>query len=384
MNINVLSHKQTDNKMTMEEIENIELQRKEKLPKQKFFKNAMEKQKLSIVYLMVWTKICGGSKIILEYANRLSMRGHEITIITYDKKPTWFGLNKNIKFIQLNVNQKMENNIPKCDLIVTTSWKNIYSAIKANCAPVVYFEQGGSHIFDIDNLEATKRKIVKQRISEVEFIYTVSNDTQKIIKEQYGKEAFVVANAIDESIFYADESKKSKRVINITTIGSEEFSFKRIGNIIEAVKIIKQKHKNIEFNWITQTEPKKYKDIKAIINPKQKLIGDILRNTDIYVCASDYESFGLPVLEAMTCGAAIITTDNGGISDFVTDKENGLIINKNDIQDIVNKIEILIQDRKYMKYLADNAKKDSKNFNWDKSVIRLEQYYRQISQYEIK
>ena len=34
---------------------------------------------------MVWTKVCGGSKIILEYANRLAKKGHKINIVTYDE-----------------------------------------------------------------------------------------------------------------------------------------------------------------------------------------------------------------------------------------------------------------------------------------------------------
>ena len=149
--------------MEIAEIEKIELSRDETLPKQILKKCIEKKDILNIVYLMVWTKVCGGSKIILEYTNRLSKLGHKITIISYDKKPTWFPVDENIKFIQLSPNQKMEDNIPDCDLIVATSWKNIYSAIKAKRAPVVYFEQGGSHIFDTENLDSRKKKIVELR-----------------------------------------------------------------------------------------------------------------------------------------------------------------------------------------------------------------------------
>ena len=370
--------------MEIAEIEKIELSRDEKLPKQILKKYTEKKDILNIVYLMVWTKVCGGSKIILEYTNRLSKLGHNITIISYDKKPTWFPVDENIKFIQLSPNQKMEDNIPDCDLIVATSWKNIYSAIKAKRSPVVYFEQGGSHIFDTENLDSRKKKIVEQRISEVPFIYTVSYDTKQIIKKNYGKDAFVVHNSVDPSIFYNKEKPEIKELVTITTIGPEEFSFKHIDNIIEAVELLKKKYNNIEFNWITQTPPKKHTAIKAIVNPEQKIIGDILRNTDIYICASDYESFGLPVLEAMTCGAAIITTNNGGISDFVEDKINGLIIKKNSIEDIVDKVDMLIQNKQYRMELANNAQNTSKKFNWDKSVKQLEQYYKDIAQYKLQ
>ena len=80
--------------MQIEEIEKIELQREEKLPAQKLKKRQDSKEILDIVYLMVWTKTCGGSKIILEYVNRLAKLGHHITIVTYDQKPTWFPLDE--------------------------------------------------------------------------------------------------------------------------------------------------------------------------------------------------------------------------------------------------------------------------------------------------
>ena len=69
--------------MNMEELEKIELARTERLQRQDLKKIENKKEKLHIVYVMVWTQICGGSKIILEYANRLSQRGHKITIVTY-------------------------------------------------------------------------------------------------------------------------------------------------------------------------------------------------------------------------------------------------------------------------------------------------------------
>jgi len=367
--------------MNIDQLEQIELQRKDKLPIQHLQKSIIHKSKLHIVYIMVWTKVCGGSKIILEYVNRLTKMGHQITLITYDKKPTWFELDSRIEFISLNNQQKLEENIPNCDLIVATSWKNIYSAIKANCAPVVYFEQGGSHIFAIDTLSPIKKEIVNRRIKEATFIYTVSEYSKSIIQKEYGKEAFVVPNAVDKTIFYP--KKEQHENIVITTIGPEEFEFKHVDNIIKAIEKVNQKYSNIVFNWISQTKPTKH-DISAIVNPLQQKIGEILRNTDIYICASDYESFGLPVLEAMSCGTTVITTDNGGVMDFVENKKNGLIVKKNDIADIVEKITTLIENKALRKKLAQEAIKTAGKFDWNTSVKMLEKYYFELASYTIK
>lgn len=370
--------------MNIEEIEKIELKRTEKLEKLTLEKENNNKEKLHIVYLMVWTKTCGGSKIILEYANRLSKLGHKITIITYDKKPDWFELEKNIEFVQVKEYEPLEQYVPECDLVVATSWKNIYPALKASRAPVVFFEQGGSHIFGVETLSNSKIEIVKQRMSEPNYIYTVSSYAKEMLCKYYQRDAFVVLNAVDDTIFYPrqNEIAQNNKTINITTIGPEDFEFKRISNVIKAVSELKKQYSNINFQWISQTKPKIHNE-KAIINPPQKEIGNILRNTDIYICASDYESFCLPALEAMTCGAAVITTDNGGISDFVEDKVNGLVIKRNSVEDIIEKVKQLIEDTKYRQKIAISGMNTAKQMNWNNSVKRLENYYKEIAQYKI-
>ncbi|MBR2289255.1 MAG: histidine phosphatase family protein [Clostridia bacterium] len=369
----------------MKKLEAIELKRKmESIAPQELEMTNVQKKKLHIVYLMVWTKVCGGSKIILEYANRLAAREHRITLISYDEYPNWFELNENVSFVQVPENSEQEDWIPDCDIIVSTSWKNIYQAIHSKKAPVVFFEQGGSHIFDIENLSKEKYEAVRDRFKLLKYIYTVSSFAKDKIKEHYHKDSEVICNAIDSSVFYYDSNlEKDKSKINITIIGSEKFKFKNIDESLEAIRIIQNKYKNIELNWISQDIPEKNKE-KAIVNPKPTQIGDILRKTDIFICNSEYESFCLPALEAMTCGAAVMTTDNGGIRDFVKNEENALIIEKHNINDIVNKIEYLIENTPFREKISRNGIETSKKFDWEESVNQTEKYYFEISKNIVK
>lgn len=371
--------------MNIQMQEELELSRgKIELEPQKVKKsNNKVKEKLHIVYIMVWTQVCGGSKIILEYANRLSRRGNDVTIVTYDNKPTWYNLDKNIEFIQVLENMTIEKAIPECDLVVVTSWKNIYDAVKANVAPVVFFEQGGAHLFDYKNLSNEKKETVKQRYNLVPFVYTVSSYAKDIIKKIYNKDSYVICNALDTSIFYPREKfDENKENIDITIIGSEDFKFKNVQGILEAIRELKKKYRDINLNWITQTKPTKNLE-RAIINPQQKEIGNILRKTDIYICNSEYESFGLPTLEAMTCGATVITTDTGGMRDFVIDGKNALVINKHDVNDIINKVELLIKDKEYRISIAKSGIETAKKYNWEESTLQSEKYFKEIASHSI-
>ena len=52
----------------------------------------------------------------------------------------------------------------------------------------------------------------------------------------------------------------------------------------------------------------------------------LLQRLAIYVLPSAYEGWGLTAVEAMACGAAVITTRNGGVEDFARDGDNALLV----------------------------------------------------------
>lgn len=334
---------------------------------------------------MVWTKVCGGSKIILEYANRLAKKGHEINIVTYDEKPIWYPLSDSVNFIRVNNDRDIIDYIPKSDVIVPTSWKCIRIAIESNKGPIAFFEQGGSHLFELNKLSERKKEVVSNRMKLPPFIYTVSQYSADKIKEIYGRDSGIIYNALESSVFYPRDNVRQSKEISITIVGAEDFKFKNIGEILEVIRELKVRY-SIRLNWISQTKPtvNKEEGKDAIINPEQKVIGDILRDTDIYICNSEYESFGLPTLEAMTCGAAVITTDTGGMRDFVQDGKNALVIKHHDKDDIKEKIERLINDRNLLHRISENGMETASKFNWDNSISDMEKYFRQIAKYKIE
>lgn len=62
----------------------------------------------------------------------------------------------------------------------------------------------------------------------------------------------------------------------------------------------------------------------GFVGEKEKFV--ILSHSDVFVLPTLHEGLGLVYFEAMYCGLPIITTDNGGQTDFLTDKENALLV----------------------------------------------------------
>lgn len=65
---------------------------------------------------------------------------------------------------------------------------------------------------------------------------------------------------------------------------------------------------------------------------------------DVFVFASHREGFGLPPLEAMASGCAVVTTDCGGVTDFARDGENCLVVPPGDPQALASAVERLVGD----------------------------------------
>ncbi len=73
-------------------------------------------------------------------------------------------------------------------------------------------------------------------------------------------------------------------------------------------------------------------EASSLLGDRSRFVGPVdevpvvLRSLDVLVNASDSEPFGLSVLEAQASGVPVIGTDAGGLPEFVTDGETGLLV----------------------------------------------------------
>ena len=77
---------------------------------------------------------------------------------------------------------------------------------------------------------------------------------------------------------------------------------------------------------------RKYKNVsffpyRSQILPKDKLLDQFYKKADIFVYPTFVDSFGFGLLEAMSCGLPIITTDLFAIPEIVKNNKNGLLMN---------------------------------------------------------
>jgi glycosyltransferase involved in cell wall biosynthesis len=71
---------------------------------------------------------------------------------------------------------------------------------------------------------------------------------------------------------------------------------------------------------------------KVILQPFRQDIPDVLASSDIYVLPSLWEAFPIALLEAMSMGKAVIGTNVDGTPEIIRDRENGLLIEIDDLE----------------------------------------------------
>ncbi len=348
--------------------------------KQELIKTSAKDNQLHIVYVLTHVGICGGTKIILEHVNNLIRFNQRATVVSHFEKPVWFPISKDVTYTQVPFTQELALGIPSCDVIVATYWREIYECIAREIAPVVYFEQGDYHLFEWEDVCTREKDYIYKQYQLVPFVYTVSKGASEQINKIFGRDSTVINNGIDNTIFYHSSMKEAKQEFTLMMIGSENSEFKGISDIMQALLILEELGYKMRLVWVTPDKPI-HPMGSVFINPMQSQIGDLLRGSDVFVCASHYESFSLPVLEAMASGCAVLTTKNKGVVEYAEDGKNCIMFNMKSPEDMAEKIIHVIENDILRKKIICEGLKTASQYTWDKIIPQIIKYYRQIAGY---
>ncbi|MEJ2457555.1 MAG: glycosyltransferase [Novosphingobium sp.] len=78
------------------------------------------------------------------------------------------------------------------------------------------------------------------------------------------------------------------------------------------------------------------------------------------------EGFGLPLLEAMSCGVPVLTSNSSSMPEVVGDA--GVLVDPLDVAEIAQGIRQLAEDSELRASLGANARRRSQAFSWDKAA----------------
>lgn len=104
----------------------------------------------------------------------------------------------------------------------------------------------------------------------------------------------------------------------------------------------------------------------------------LYRLAGVFVFPSLYEGFGLPPLEAMACGAPVITSDVSSLPEVVGDA--ALLVDPYSSEAIADAIMRVLSDASLAADLRARGLARAQTFSWQRSVARTLEIYREVAQ----
>lgn len=142
---------------------------------------------------------------------------------------------------------------------------------------------------------------------------------------------------------------------------------------LQALEIVKRKHPQLQV-VLFGTEPR-LEFIPEWIGyerqPAKDRLVELYNSCRIFLNPSWSEGWGLPAAEAMACGCALVSADNGGVSEFSVDGQSALIVPVKRPDLMADKILALLDDDQSRMRIALSGYQGIQKFTWERAVSSL-------------
>lgn len=109
---------------------------------------------------------------------------------------------------------------------------------------------------------------------------------------------------------------------------------------------------------------------------------ETLLDYDVFLLPSFFEGTPLALIEAMSTGIPVITTNTAGMRDVVQDGMNGILVNPGNTDEIVRAVEQLCADADMRRRLGEQAFQDaSSRYTWQALGVLVNQAYSNLLGY---
>lgn len=358
-----------------------------------------------INFLLLQLKTGGGARVIIDLANQLSEKEYEINIIypNIAKDNISFKINKNINLVKIGNEPKnfihkifnvmlffwKMNKIKDEKIILTDPLMCSLSFLFISKNQYYRFIQADDYII-FDDLKLLKYKsilwiykkltIFSYKNKKMNFIFN-----SKIVYRRFlnlSKRNDVVFNlvypTIDNKVFF-NMDLRNKNEVNIGIV-ARKVPCKGFITFTEAIKSLDMEIKRkINRIYIISHDDLSEFDLEAIPNkelviPKNdREICEAYNHIDIFISTSWFEGFGLPPLESLKCGCAVISSDSKGIDEYAIEGVNCLKFEPKNVEKLKTLIEKLILDEEIRKKLQKNSSKSVEKFSKENSLNQFEE-----------
>lgn len=349
--------------------------------------------KITFILPMYLGSPAGGFKAVYEYANRLQLRGHQVTVvhprnlefqpglvqsaksrlwqhkILRQHRPLipWFEVHPEVGL--LLTSDLREQFIPDADAIFATAYATAFhvAGYTANKGRKFYLLQSYETWQGAEDEVRASWRLPLHKIVIARWLFDIARELGEAERTTY------IPYGLDFSQFKITVPITERLAPRVAMLAHPHIN-KGMQDGLKALQAVKAQLPELEA-VLFGTQPRSAEVptwIEYVHQPTPERLRELYNSCRIFLNPSWLEGWGLPATEAAACGCALVSADNGGIREFAIPGETALIVPIKQPELLAEALlQLLIDSNLCNKFAAAGAREVQK-FTWERAVDALE------------
>jgi Glycosyltransferase len=225
-------------------------------------------------------------------------------------------------------------------------------------------------------------------------IVTPSLWLKKCVEQSFlkNKDIRLIYNGIDlENFTKADKSEarkalklpKDKKIVLFSANGGVKNPFKGGEFVFQSFKQLKNRNDILFLNIGGESGQNSENWLDFGYVKETNTMAMLYSAADIYLFPTLAETFGMTIVEAMSCGLPVVTFETGGVPEIVENNKTGFIVEYKNVEMLTSALEKLLDDYNLREKMSENAVEASKKFAKEKMADEYFELYKELLSYKI-
>lgn len=348
---------------------------------------------MCITFLLSSLWLSGGVLLIIDYVNRLSARGHDITLVipchtidatvrqkiaaTVKIVESQVCLTRPMPFWRLGLLiLDLARVAPASDVVIATHTPTTVPAL------LVRFWRKASHqawlymdYHEMFRQRPLERFLLNQMPRWFDLIMAISQPLAEQARTQTKQPVVVTGAGLARAEQFAalppqDHPDTHYRLLYV----GDNRPRKGLAEFLAAATLVYEQMPNLALVIVSKEPTKVVTPVpyQLYIYPADELLATLYAQSDLYVSCSWGEGLGYPPLEAMACGTPVVLTDSIGVRDYAHHEVNCLVVPPREPIATAHAIIRLAHDPVLTQRLVAQGKATVRDYEWATVIDRVE------------
>lgn len=341
--------------------------------------------------------VSGGFKVLYHYANGLAALGHQVRLVHHPFRPpdagpvrrvtswgsywgcragllnwhprSWFDLDPAVE-VSWTPGLDARGAVQPADATIASFWHDAHWLRRAPA-------QVGAKYYLIQEYEYymaapdQPKRLMEEALRSELIRLAISPAVQELVEGLGLEPPRPLPNGVEHDLYHVTRPLDDPGRCRVGFPTRPE-AFKRTRDAIQVAINVKATFPDARF-WTFGSEPCPGTPawIEFHRRPSAERLRELYNSSQVFLVPSLYEGWGLPGAEAMACGAALVSTDNGGVRAYAEHGKTALFADPGDVGVLGKQVCDLLTDAASRLALAEAGRARISRFDWRSASERL-------------